>query len=136
MYHVDYPHRIGIFTKFNKAIGVDSYGKSCNNIKMDSTRFTYTEKETYNDNAVNIYSEYKFVLAIENTIKDMYFTEKLINPILANSIPIYYGTKDAFKIINKKGGFYGRNVNNVSYLLCNDLNWFIIRICSFKSYSR
>jgi GR25 family glycosyltransferase involved in LPS biosynthesis len=117
MYHVDYPHRIGIFNKFNKEIGVDSYGKSCNNIKMNSTRFTYTEKETYNDIAVNIYSEYKFVLAIENTIKDMYFTEKLINPILANSIPIYYGTKDAFKIINKKRVIYFFDYKSIDDLI-------------------
>ena len=117
MYHVDYPHRIGIFNKFNKAIGVDSYGKSCNNIKMNSTRFTYTEKETYNDIAVNIYSEYNFVLAIENTIKDMYFTEKLINPILANSIPIYYGTKDAFKIINKKRVIYFFDYKSIDDLI-------------------
>ena len=119
MYHVDYSHRVGIFNKFNKAIGVDSYGKSCNNIKMNSTRFTYTEKETYNDIAVNIYSGYKFVLAIENTIKDMYFTEKIINPILANSIPIYYGTKDAFKIINKKRVIYFFDYKSIDELIAH-----------------
>lgn len=117
MYHIDYPHRVGIFMKFNKEIGVDSFGKSCNNVKVDSTRFTYTEKETYNDIAVNIYSKYKFVLAIENTIKPMYFTEKLINPILANSIPIYYGTKDAFKVINKKRVIYFSDYKSTDELI-------------------
>lgn len=106
MYRVNYLHRVHIFNKFNSRMKVDSYGQSCNNMNNEFTRHIYNENETYNDIAVKIYSEYKFVLAIENTIKEGYFTEKLLNPILANSIPIYYGTSDAFQIINKKRVIY------------------------------
>lgn len=76
MYSVDYPHRINIFKQFSNRIKVDSLGKSCNNINIESTRHIYNNNETYNDIAVKIYSEYKFILAIENTIKSGYNTEK------------------------------------------------------------
>ena len=57
---------------------------------------------TYNDLAVIKYTDYKFVLALENGIDFGYLTEKLINPILANSIPIYAGPNDIFDIINSR----------------------------------
>ena len=37
--------------------------------------------------------EYAFTIAIENTSHDHYFTEKLINPLIYNTIPIYWGCK-------------------------------------------
>lgn len=36
-------------------------------------------------------SEYKFVICFENSEYDAYITEKIINPLLANTIPIYWG---------------------------------------------
>ncbi len=117
MYSIDYQHRVDIFNKFNNRIQVDSLGKSCKNTSIQDTRSIYNDKETYNDIAVEIYSKYKFVLAIENTIKSSYFTEKIINPILANSIPIYYGTEDAFQIINKERVIYFNDYDNIDSLI-------------------
>jgi len=117
MYKVDYAHRIEIFNKFSNRMKVDSFGQSCNNINVKFTRNIYNENETYNDIAVKIYSEYKFVLAIENTIKQGYNTEKLINPILANSIPIYYGSSDIFNIINKKRVIFFDDFENINKLI-------------------
>jgi hypothetical protein len=37
--------------------------------------------------------EYAFTIAIENTSHEHYFTEKLINPLIYNTIPIYWGCK-------------------------------------------
>ena len=37
--------------------------------------------------------EYAFTIAIENTCHDHYFTEKIINPLIYNTIPIYWGCK-------------------------------------------
>ncbi len=117
MYSMNYPHRVDIFNKFNSKMKVDSLGKSCNNVKINNTRSIYNENETYNDIAVKIYSEYKFILAIENTVKECYYTEKLINPIFANSIPIYYGTPDAFELINKKRVIYFNDYTNIDDLI-------------------
>lgn len=36
-------------------------------------------------------SEYKFTIAFENTSRAGYTTEKLVEPMLANSVPIYWG---------------------------------------------
>jgi len=117
MYQVNYKHRVDIFNRFNSRMKVDSYGKSCNNMNNQSTRFIYNKENTFYDIAVELYSNYKFVLAIENNIKPGYFTEKLINPILANSIPIYFGTEDAFTIINKKRVIYMYDYDNIDDLI-------------------
>jgi hypothetical protein len=37
--------------------------------------------------------DYVFTIAIENTTHDHYFTEKIINPIINNTIPLYWGCK-------------------------------------------
>ena len=105
MYSYDLEYRVKFFKMFNNYKKVDALGKSCsNNIYTD--RGTYNENETYNDIAVKKYSDYKFVLALENGIVKGYVTEKLLNPILAHSIPIYAGPIDAFNIINKERVIY------------------------------
>jgi len=37
--------------------------------------------------------DYSFTIAIENTSHDHYFTEKIINPFINNTVPIYWGCK-------------------------------------------
>ena len=37
--------------------------------------------------------DYLFTIAIENTSHDHYFTEKIINPIINNTVPLYWGCK-------------------------------------------
>ncbi len=117
MYSVDNPTRVNIFNEFSKKVRVDALGKSCNNTDIQNTRSVYNDDETFYDIAVKIYSDYKFVLSIENTIKDYYFTEKLINPILANSIPLYYGSDTAFEIINKKRVIYFNDFKDIPSLI-------------------
>ena len=36
---------------------------------------------------------YMFTIAIENTSHDHYFTEKIVNPLLYDTIPLYWGCK-------------------------------------------
>ena len=43
---------------------------------------------------------------MENSLARGYSTEKLINPIIANSIPIYWGDSSIFKYINKARVIY------------------------------
>jgi hypothetical protein len=57
--------------------------------------------KTYYDNRY-IMSNYKFVIAIENSRIPGYITEKLLNPIIAGSIPIYLGDPEVGKRINLK----------------------------------
>jgi hypothetical protein len=44
-------------------------------------------------NLIKKMSEYKFVICFENSEEDAYITEKIINPLLANVIPVYWGNK-------------------------------------------
>lgn len=105
MYSYDMKYRVDLFNFISTYKPVDALGKSCSQ-RTETDRFVYNKDITYNDIAVEKYSEYKFVLALENGLADGYITEKLINPIIAGSIPIYIGPKDAFDIINKKRVIY------------------------------
>ena len=106
LYSGDYTHRNNYFNLLSKYKKVDGLGKSCNNIKREFTRNLYNENITYLDESIKIYSDYKFVLAIENKLVDGYNTEKIITPLLANSIPIYWGSDSIFNYINKKRVIY------------------------------
>ncbi len=117
MYSYNLEYRVKLFNEISKYKKVDALGKSCNNINFEDTRFVYNDNLTYNDIAVEKYSKYKFVLALENGIEEGYFTEKLLNPLLANSIPIYAGPKDAFNIINKKRVIYVYDFKNTNELI-------------------
>ena len=44
---------------------------------------------------VEFFRRYKFTLAVENTIWPGYMTEKLVDPMFADSIPIYVGDPQA-----------------------------------------
>lgn len=70
---INFYHQLSIYKR------VDSGGKYLNNIgqivpqKMDFIK------------------DYKFVFAFENSSYDGYTTEKIIQPLIAHSIPIYWG---------------------------------------------
>jgi len=109
MYSYDLKYRVDMFKLISSYKKVDALGKSCNpNIKNrnQTSRVINNEKETYNDIAVKLYQNYKFVLALENGVEIGYVTEKILNPILAGSIPIYQGPSDIFNIFNKKRMIY------------------------------
>ena len=106
MYNQSYNNRIKYFNLLSRYKKVDALCKCCNNVNIKDTRGIYNDKITYNDIAVNHYSIYKFVLAIESTMLEGYTTEKLINPLIANSLPIYWGDSKIFQYINKKRIIY------------------------------
>lgn len=109
MYNQVYPHRVAYNQLFNRYKPVDALGECCKDRTKPATpssRYTYNATETYNDIAVQTYTDYKFVLAIENNMIKGYSTEKLLNPLIANSIPIYWGDSDIFTLINKRRVVY------------------------------
>ena len=116
MYSIDYPHRIHYFKLFSKYRRVDSLGKSCKNMQIKTARINNLDI-TYLDEAVEIYKKYKFVISIENKLDYGYNTEKLINPIIAGSIPIYWGDPEIFLYINKKRVIYALDYQSDEALL-------------------
>ena len=101
MYRAHHDHRVKYFDLLSKYKKVYALGESCKNTDLPTSRHINNENETYNDIAVDLYKDYKFVIAMENKDEDGYFTEKLNNPLIANSIPIYWGNKKIFDYINK-----------------------------------
>jgi alpha(1,3/1,4) fucosyltransferase len=73
------PLRDLFFHKLNKYKKVDSGGRHLNNIGQSVT------------NKLEFIKDYKFTIAFENSSIPGYTTEKLIEPIIVKSLPVYYG---------------------------------------------
>lgn len=59
------------------------------------------------------YKDYKFTIVIENSEEDNYFTEKIIDPILCGTIPIYIGSPKLSTIFNKEGIIQVRDIEDI-----------------------
>jgi len=71
----------------NSYLPIDIYGRVCyNNIKDARMKGVFNNNEPYED--------YEFHICIENFITGAYVSEKVINPLLTNTIPIYLGCRN------------------------------------------
>lgn len=59
------------------------------------------DRSQFHSNYKTIYTRYKYCLVMENTRKDGYVTEKLLHALLGGCLPIYYGSKDVYKIFRE-----------------------------------
>lgn len=50
----------------------------------------------------NFVSKFKFIISMENSRNDTYITEKLVHGLLANTIPVYWGSTRVFDYFNKE----------------------------------
>jgi hypothetical protein len=71
--------------KLEEKISIDYAGRYKNNIPR-------IEGDYNSNEIINFYSQYKFVICLENTKQETYITEKIINGFLAKTIPIYWGS--------------------------------------------
>ena len=89
MFTSGHQYRHTLFKRIiNSNLPIDIYGNGCEKYKhILDTRLkgSFQEKEPYED--------YLFHIAIENTITPHYFSEKIMNPLLCNTMPIYLGAK-------------------------------------------
>lgn len=84
------PERSRFFNLLSEYKQVDSGGKYANNIGGP----ILNKKEFIRD--------YKFNIAFENSIRDGYTTEKIMEPMLVNSLPIYWGNRRVGLDFNSK----------------------------------
>jgi hypothetical protein len=84
VYSKDVDFRVGILRELERYKSVDAVGLSQNN---QGGRLVPPGQEA----KVDFLRSYKFTLALENTIWPGYTTEKLVEPMVAASIPIYVG---------------------------------------------
>lgn len=84
------PIRELFFKKLCEYKRVDSGGRYLNNIGHSIS------------NKIEFIKDYKFTIAFENSLSSGYTTEKLIEPMVASSIPIYWGNPNVHLDFNKK----------------------------------
>jgi alpha(1,3/1,4) fucosyltransferase len=112
------PIRNNFFLKLNNYKKVDSGGRFWNNIGgpvVDKVKFQ---------------ADYKFSLAFENNAyRDSrigYTTEKIMEPMKVNSIPIYWGNPEVYKDFNNKSFINYHDFKNddelIEYLIFLDQN--------------
>lgn len=87
--------RVKFFKKLSKYKKIDSYGKVMNNMGNQIQHLNYVSNSS-------LFKKYKFVICFENDFHEEYITEKLINVMLADTIPIYRGAPDVGKYFNTK----------------------------------
>ena len=83
--------RVEFAKKLMKYKPVDCPGKILNNMKDGiGSRFG----KSWIQDKIDFISEYKFTIAFENSMCRGYTTEKMLHPLRAHSIPIYWGNPD------------------------------------------
>ncbi len=97
-------HRNRFFKKLNRLRRVDSGGSLFNNVGgkiPDKLQFI---------------SARRFNIAFENTETPGYITEKLIEPLLAGTIPIYWGAPDVLRDFNPDCFIHARDFDDLDSL--------------------
>ena len=99
-----------IFHLVNQYKRVDSAGKYMNNMVDVELDCHYTSEDF-----IKFIAQYKFMICFENTIEGTYITEKIVNPFLARTIPIYFGTNYCTHVFNKDAFLYLEDESERSY---------------------
>lgn len=96
--------RINFMSKLMKLVPVDSKGGCLNNSPQFHGHWTKIRH--------NLSNQYKFYISIEKTKEDGYVSEKFETGFLINSIPVYYGPKEADDLINPKAFIHIDSLDN------------------------
>jgi len=80
----------------NNNLPVDIYGRGCNLIPdhIRNVKGIFDKTEPYDD--------YIFTIAVENFCSNEYFSEKIMTPIMCETIPIYLGCKNVERSIGDR----------------------------------
>lgn len=75
-------------------------------------------KPQYNASLYHTFvSKFKFIISMENSREDTYITEKLINGLLSNIIPVYWGSEKVHDYINKERFLNLKDINNTNEII-------------------
>lgn len=83
-----------LFRRLNSYKKVNSMGRYENNVG-GIIPYPYWSSEFF-----NIIGSHKFMICCENTKMETYSTEKIVNPYIAKTIPIYWGSHNIKNIFN------------------------------------
>lgn len=85
------------------ARGVDCFGRGIREIENKSDGL----------------ARYRFSIAMENTLSDCYFTEKLVDCFMTATVPIYWGTRSVEEIFDPRGIIFFNTLNELREILEN-----------------
>ena len=88
--------RNSFLNKLEQSFKVTYAGGYKNNIGA-SIQCPYNSNEYF-----KFIGQFKFIITMENSRNETYITEKLINGLLANTIPVYWGSLNVFDYFNDK----------------------------------
>lgn len=92
------PYREAFFKQLSKYKKVDAPGLSMNNMNWPQNSNSNLKWDVKR----NFLKDYKFTISFENYIYPGYQTEKLYDPMLAESLPIYCGSNAVNEMFNRK----------------------------------
>jgi len=96
--------------ELDKVLRVDYGGDYNNNIEKI--------KDVYNsEKFISKVGEYKFIISMENSVGDTYITEKILHGLLANTIPIYWGSPKVTNYFNPERILILRDKNSITDLI-------------------
>ena len=67
-------------------------------------------------------ADYAFSIAMENASRDFYFTEKVIDCFLTDTVPIYWGCPGISRYFDPRGILHFQSLAQLEQILC-DLSW-------------
>jgi hypothetical protein len=103
--------RIQFLNQLEKHFTICYAGNYKNNIG-NQLNYNYNSKEYH-----NFVNQFKFIISMENSREDTYITEKLINGLLSNIIPVYWGSVKVYDYINKERFLNLENINNANVII-------------------
>jgi len=83
------PQRKTIYGALCRYRQVEGFGKMFGNTALG---------HYWSPDYIDLLSRYKFVICFENEMRYAYHTEKIINPLLAASVPVYWGSSSVSKM--------------------------------------
>ena len=115
IYSQEIPFRNKFFKQLNKYKKIDAPGRCMTNMKPITCKNPRGSRLSKNwaIDKLEFIKPYKFTIAFENTIESGHTTEKLIHPLLVNSIPIYMGNSLVSNYFNTRCFINYHDFNNM-----------------------
>jgi len=116
LYSQDVPFRNNFFKELSKYKKIDSPGRCMNNMPPIGAHSDSKKSRlavNWVKEKLNFLRPYKFTIAFENFSKPGWVTEKLPQPLLVNSLPIYFGHPEVKRDFNTKSFINYHDFNNM-----------------------
>lgn len=98
----------------SKYKSIDCPGQVLHNMNASMSGRTSSD---WRKSKVDFINNYKFTIAFENTSISGYSTEKILHPLIARSIPIYWGDSQAERVFNTDAMIYCNQYENIDSII-------------------